>query len=165
MAFRKGCWVELCYQQETLTRMHTRLAQSTLKASPWQQLHWQPWTVFTCQSMCSPPTHRITGCLRQNVNIFSEFLSSESCTMCSSQGASHLQAILWLPKHNACRTALSENTFLRNLNVTWAMTKWAPSTKECFFTAYVLGGFQSVSKTVCYVTIMAQVLATACSEM
>lgn len=146
--------------------MHTRLAESTLKASAWQQLHWQPWTVLTCQSMCSPPTHRITGCLRQNVNIFFEFLSSESCTMCSSQGASHLPAsILWLPKHNACRMALSENTFLRNQNVTWAMTKWAPSTKECFFTAYVLGGFQPVLKTACYATIMAQVLATAYSEM
>lgn len=156
--------MELCYQEETFTRVHTRLAQSTLGVSPWHQLHWPPWTVLTCQSMCLPPAHRITGCLRQSVNIFFQFLSSDSYTMGRSQGATHLPAsILWLPKHIACRMALSENIFLRNQSVMWAMTKWAPRAKACFLTAYVLGGFQS--KIVCYVTIMAQVLATSYSEM
>lgn len=113
-------------------------------------------------SSCSQ-NHRM---LKTKCKHFFWVLIKLSCTMCGYQGASHLSAsILWLPKHTAYRMALSESIFLRNQNVTWAMTKWASSTKEYFFTAYVLGRFQSVSKTVCYMTIMAQVLATAYFEM
>lgn len=164
MIFRKACWAPLPtgnIHKNAHTSRRVNLKSFSLAAATLTAMNSAHVSINVFSSYSQ--NHRM---LKTKCKHFFEFLSSESCTMCSSQGASHLPAsILWLPKHNACRMALSENTFLRNQNVTWAMTKWAPSTKECFFTAYVLGGFQPVLKTACYATIMAQVLATAYSEM
>lgn len=154
MVFRKNCWGEALLPTGTIHKSaHTsctvKLRSFTLAAATKHRC-----TYHASHEQCFPLVHRITGCLRQNV-LDKWTLHNMQLQRCMSLVLRHSLTLTRYLQDSfpqwweELRTSLasSENVFSRNQDVAWAMTKWAPSTKERSFKAYVLSAVQSVPKT------------------